>query len=471
MELKLWKNFKKRINSTKLPADAEATVMQVRFKDDTSIENPSLLIKGIDLDYNYCKMGNHYYYINDIVVVNNDVMQINCIQDVLATYKSDILAASAYVEYSQSIGRNPWIPDTRLQSLNDVVVNSSKFPVWVNEYSGTIILTVAGKDESTTNNANIGFCNYYAISGGNAKLLADKFYDSGIIEEIGRFFGGDISKSLIEAHWVPWQLITTGNTIHISDKDMEITANGLGSTISMTPQSYNMDIPWIYNDWRDMAPYATMTINLPFYGTVQLDQSKLVGSSTINVKIIRDAITGEVIYRLSTANWNATYKADASVALSVGQTTGNKVSAVGGILAGAGALIGGIAAVATSGLSTSAAVAVGGGIDAIAKSTATYFSEETSGRGGTGGFGSGNMVLQDTVTGDGRQIILTLYARSYATSPEGMRLGGGNPVMGWNALSGLSGYTKCSNASINISGLGSDKEAVNQWLNQGFYIE
>ena len=471
MVLKLWRNFKKRINSTKQPADADAVVLDMVFKDDTSIENPSLLIKGIDLDYNYCKFGNHYYYINDIVVVNNDIIQINCIQDVLATYKSDILAASAYVEYSQSIARSPWIPDTRMQQLNDVVVNRSKFPAWVNESNGTIIITVAGKDDSTTNNANIGFCNYYAISSANTKLLADKFYDSGIIEEIGRFFGGDLSKSLIEAHWIPWSLATSGNTIHISDTDMEITARGLGGDIVRVPESYDISIPWIYGDWRDMAPYATMTLDLPFYGVVSLDQSKLVGTSTINVKYIRDAITGEVIYRLSTANWQATYKADASVPLSVGQTTGNKISSVGGIVAGAGALISGIASVATSGASTVATAAIAGGIGSIAKSTATYFAEETSGRGGTGGFGSGSMVLTDSATGDARQIILSLYARSYSTTPEGMRLSGGNPVMGWNALSGLTGYTKCSNASINIDGLGSDKEAVNQWLNQGFYIE
>ena len=39
------------------------------------------------------------------------------------------------------------------------------------------------------------------------------------------------------------------------------------------------------------------------------------------------------------------------------------------------------------------------------------------------------------------------------------------------SISGLSGYIKCRNASIEISGFTGDQEAVNNYLNSGFYYE
>ena len=38
-------------------------------------------------------------------------------------------------------------------------------------------------------------------------------------------------------------------------------------------------------------------------------------------------------------------------------------------------------------------------------------------------------------------------------------------------ISGLTGFVKCRNASIEISGFTGDQEAVNNYLNSGFYYE
>ena len=47
----------------------------------------------------------------------------------------------------------------------------------------------------------------------------------------------------------------------------------------------------------------------------------------------------------------------------------------------------------------------------------------------------------------------------------------GRPLYENKQIKTLSGYVKCQNASINISGLAGDKEEVNAYLNNGFYYE
>lgn len=474
MELKLWKNFKKRINSTKQPADAEATVMDVVFKSNTSIENPILLIEGIDLDYNYCKLGSHYYYINDIVIVNNSIYELHCTQDVLATYKTDIVNSDAYVEYSQSIARNPWIIDTRLQSLSDVVTNTSRHKI-INNTSGTYIILTAGSEPTDRlYPAHMGFTNIYAVSSTNATLLSDRFYDTSFSESWKEFFGDDPSKAIVDCHWIPWVEDTTANTIFFGNHDSGIVARGLSNQVNLVGDVFSINIPWIYNDWRDTSPYATMLIQLPFYGTVAIDQNKLIGQSTITCRVIKDAITGEINYMLQSGDWTASYKASTAVGLAVGASNSNKVGAVSSGIASTGAIIGGvIAGVASSGVAAAVAagVSIVGGVIGVGKSVATAFAEETSGRGGAGGFASARQVLAEADDSIKRDVAITLYTHNYSTTPEGMRLAEGNAVMGWNSLSTLSGFVKCANASINIDGLANDRESVNQWMNQGFYIE
>ena len=81
MQLLLFKNFSKRRNSTKQVDDSTGIVTDVVLKQGTSIESPVFLIQGIDLDVNYAKFNNHYFYIDDIVVGNNNIYELHCSQD------------------------------------------------------------------------------------------------------------------------------------------------------------------------------------------------------------------------------------------------------------------------------------------------------------------------------------------------------------------------------------------------------
>ena len=56
MNVRFWKNFSKKSNSTKQPPSTAGsyTDKTVYLKDSTSIESPTFLIDAADLDWNYC---------------------------------------------------------------------------------------------------------------------------------------------------------------------------------------------------------------------------------------------------------------------------------------------------------------------------------------------------------------------------------------------------------------------------------
>lgn len=81
-EINVYSNFKKKHNSTKVPSGAGKRVY-VDLKEVTSRENPTFLIDGIDLDVNYVKWDDHYYFVNDISLNNRYIYEVSCTQDVL----------------------------------------------------------------------------------------------------------------------------------------------------------------------------------------------------------------------------------------------------------------------------------------------------------------------------------------------------------------------------------------------------
>ena len=98
MNITLWDNFSKRINSTKRPSGGGRTI-DAQLKDKCSIESPVFLISsgGGMPDYTYAEAFGHFYYVSDVVNVNVSMCEVHCKQDPMATYKGDIGATNAFV--------------------------------------------------------------------------------------------------------------------------------------------------------------------------------------------------------------------------------------------------------------------------------------------------------------------------------------------------------------------------------------
>ncbi len=83
------------------------TTLEGYLRDNTNIEFPQLILKGIYTSFNYCyiPMWQRYYFIEDIIIHGNTTL-IKCTIDVLHTYKNDILNSFALLNQASSF--NPY---------------------------------------------------------------------------------------------------------------------------------------------------------------------------------------------------------------------------------------------------------------------------------------------------------------------------------------------------------------------------
>ena len=107
----------KRLNSTALPPTV-AFYGDCVLKNPTSIINPVLILNFSGKPaVNYFGFDDRYYWITDIIALNNERWEIHGAIDVLATYKGHINATSAFVLFDSTA--NTQLPDNRLAIKTD----------------------------------------------------------------------------------------------------------------------------------------------------------------------------------------------------------------------------------------------------------------------------------------------------------------------------------------------------------------
>ena len=120
MEIQFFSNFSKRINSTKQPTTATATLTG-KLKESCSIENPVFQIKPLSPDtlpgytYAYIPAFHRYYFVSDWVF-NVPLWECTLQEDYLASWKTNIGNTSAYIDRSASESDGT-ILDTQLPQL------------------------------------------------------------------------------------------------------------------------------------------------------------------------------------------------------------------------------------------------------------------------------------------------------------------------------------------------------------------
>ena len=131
----------KRKNSTLQPTLSSS--YDCIIKQPCSIDNPTFVIQdsSFSMAFNYAKWDNTYYFIDSIVSVRNDIWEVSCVIDVLATYKTEILASTQYVCYS-SIAGNTWLADTRIPVLKSTTVSKATASMGIFNTNGFYVLSV-----------------------------------------------------------------------------------------------------------------------------------------------------------------------------------------------------------------------------------------------------------------------------------------------------------------------------------------
>lgn len=108
----------KPINSTSRIFYGGSTVsLSCKLKEPCSRQAPVFEVQGLTKlnNYNFAEWENFYYWIDDIIFMTNDIQEVHCHLDPLATFRDDIKDNNYYVVYGDSGHWNDWIDDVRFQ--------------------------------------------------------------------------------------------------------------------------------------------------------------------------------------------------------------------------------------------------------------------------------------------------------------------------------------------------------------------
>lgn len=479
-------NVTKRRNSTL--QGTFSTSFDVLLKAPTSLDRPTFHIAAASFDYNAAKWGDRYYFIDDIVSVGNGRWEVSCVLDVLATYKTDILASTQFVSYSSS-KTSIWLPDTRIPVLERVVDSRNSAGVAVLDDNGFYVLTTVGKDS----------CDVWGITRSGLTAILNEvntWYDDSLTE----IFAGDPNNpydwSTVESSleslsqlmtrtgfignayadapncirsciWVPFSMgyFTTGASqfVWLGQFNTQVQANKIKTTPMLDIVS--LSIPWHYSDWR-RGRYEDLYLYLPFAGNVALSTSDLVNASGIEVFYSATASDGTIAYEVV---------ADDQI---IG-TFGGQCSANVPIGISQQASAGAIAQTAFAGVektvsaavqSTLSPISMGSTVAATALNgveTMYNIADVSQTRHNTciGGIGGG--------AGSGLDLncILVSVAHETAIDPDSIQQTMGLPTMRQMSLATLTGFCQCANAHVAAPAQAQELDAIDRYLNGGFYIE
>lgn len=302
----------KRENSTKqlsMPISHSCT-----FKNGCSMLNPTLFLE-LEYDefpnYTAFKIDDKYYNITDIRSVRNNLFEVSGEIDVLATYKSNILATTAYVLYDNV--PNTELVDNRLpmKTTKSVSAASAACPLQVD--GGCYILSLTGSHDTTgvykvdstelaaliddVSNILDDFFpastppdptqSQYSGVDGRLRWLGDTLLYMGtrIKTAIANFFGaGNIPENIRECRFIPFNRGTSlGHTpIYLGTYKTQTSLAKLNTDTIV--DSVSVSIPWQSNDYRRRSPFTDVYLYIPYIGLAHLSSENLVNQTSVTVQ-------------------------------------------------------------------------------------------------------------------------------------------------------------------------------------------
>lgn len=117
------------------------------LRDETSIINPIILMElenPSNYNYAYIPEFDRYYFINDMVSVNNNLWRISLKVDVLESFKNQILASSAILSDTENAGLDKYMSGNVWKSRVKESTSIVNFPAGLSENGHFILITAGG---------------------------------------------------------------------------------------------------------------------------------------------------------------------------------------------------------------------------------------------------------------------------------------------------------------------------------------
>lgn len=305
----LYKNFRKKINSTKQPdfEDDSVTFESVEIKEQSSIINPVikfLFVPASDFtSYNYAYIPHfkRYYFIDNITYnAGRCEAELSC--DVLATYKNDIENSTQYVLRSTTM-QNVDVADTYYPKTGIVThqYNNINYPFTTELEKGIYVVGIVNNATNTR-----GCTSYYTLTNAQFRALSNFLLTDPSYMGID---GEEISLALQKALINPMQYITSIVWIPISGLTGEQTTikigwweateitGGLLASDSVYSLNFNVHLKKhpqtnTRGDWVNGNSGTQISLLLPPFGKIALDANKLIHNEQIMVYVNIDLVTG-----------------------------------------------------------------------------------------------------------------------------------------------------------------------------------
>ena len=485
--------FSKRRNSTKQPTTL-SDQRTVTLKDSCSQDRPVFICTGNNFNYNYCMWDNKYYFIDEVTSLKNNLIEIKCILDPLATYKTEILASTQFVSYSSQSG-STWLPDTRIPICkNETVSSSSASMSSLYNTNGFYVLSVVGKDG----------CDLWAIDFYHLAQLLDRVndwsddiiddvlngnypwsggqaavYDFSSVESALESFGkmnaltGVVGNAYAAAPscirsciWVPFfasPFVSGSGQIYLGQFETQV--NTFKCVSSPVTGAVSVSIPWQFSDWR-RSVCEEVYLYLPLVGMISIPSDEIVNESAITIEWSATATDGCIAYRVSAGSQViGTFGANAAVNHPIGisqQASAGEI--VQTAFAGAEKTVN---AAINSSISPLSASAAGIGVVMTGVETSYDVANVTMSRHNSciGGIGGG--------AGTGLSLSAKCFTVAHPTiiAPADMKDTMGLPTMQPMSLASLTGFCQCANAHVEAPATAGELDAIDYYLNSGFFIE
>lgn len=107
----------------------ELATLDINFKQGQNMYNPSLILTKTNVPElaNYCKLVDKYYFINSTYEYHTMYLIINLMEDVLQTYKDDILKSDTDVISKSKIDYNTTVGTTN-KVTTDIIKSNITLP-------------------------------------------------------------------------------------------------------------------------------------------------------------------------------------------------------------------------------------------------------------------------------------------------------------------------------------------------------
>lgn len=478
---------KKARNSTKrLPSTAlvdclikeEIDIMHPKFRIHCPTNNA--IINGVnllDVPTCYCSAFSRWYWITGVRHITTCVFEISCETDVLATFRNEIKATNAFVQYSQ-VASTPLIQDNRfprtsasnLKTITKTIPNFSA--------TGCFILQVATESPS----GQTGLIETYALTPKQLKQIAKKLYAKDFFTVVPNAISNP-TEALGTCTWIPLKLAKAiGSTVNIMFNGISLGSGARAKRVysgtigilrppdlhksTYKDSSGNTVTSWA--DYRNLPPYTEYYIYLPGVGMFELPMLEAFGTGItepgIAVSFTLSIPTGDIIYTINRLPGSGTKDMIMSVAGKVGVNVPTAAMQTGSLQAITSAVTVGASALTIGLAPQSAPYMAGTMLSAGASGAYQAMKSSMSVSGNLGSWTSANNKL------------LKAYVSriQYDTSDTAWDCASimGMPLFKHKQLGELTGYVKCSNAFVECWGTLEEQAQINTYLNgEGVLLE